>query len=538
MTTATAAVVAVHADAVIYVKNPDFTRSSAFWTASAHATKARVKVTIDGKKAHAGQVKTRTTRKPRTVRLTSSLSPTQIPVAGTHVHAAARVWTSAPGTIVSYRAYALQHGKVVSSARSRTTAPRGWFWVGAELRTTRARTRIKVSAALEDARTGQLLRVTDVNVTVTPPVVPTVGARCEDVSFKDPAQGDLTYSDEFNGAGLDPREWRVRDNTFLNHDAAFIAKKNVSVHDGYLDIRGRREPRASWRSNPNALYGEENRVRSYSTGYVDSIKNKTYESADAASDERFSQRYGHFEARMWVPSEATMSRGIWPAFWLRADHQAGEIDAMESYGGPTIRSFDPSSSYEWNSWGDTAEGSMTGIEKQQTHGRADVGTDKIWQGWHTYAVNWSPRCLRYLYDGRTVGLVDFDDPSTKPYFRGPTFADTFHIRFNLQIGSKYWGWPDPARTRDQFSFRIDYVRVYQGKELDASAWPAGRRRDRREGAQHDSRAHAEAPVGGIPGEPPTRASRLCRSEHVSALGFRCRSRARTVGRVLVVIEGR
>jgi hypothetical protein len=108
---------------------------------------------------------------------------------------------------------------------------------------------------------------------------------------------------------------------------------------------------------------------------------------------------------------------------------------------------------------------MTGIEKLNTHGRANVGTDKIWQGWHTFGVNWSPGCMRYLYDGRTVGLVDFDAPTTKPYFRGPTFDDTFHIRLNMQVGSSYWGWSDPLHTRPEFHYKVDWVRVHQGKDL-------------------------------------------------------------------------
>ena len=59
----------------------------------------------------------------------------------------------------------------------------------------------------------------------------------------------------------------------------------------------------------------------------------------------------------------------------------------------------------------------------------------------------------------------FDDPKTLSYFRGPTFADTFHMRLNMQVGSKYWGWADPEHTRSEFSFKIDWVRVHQGRDL-------------------------------------------------------------------------
>src|SRR4051812_26699090 len=95
-------------------------------------------------------------------------------------------------------------------------------------------------------------------------------------------------------------------------------RTNVSVHDGYLDIMGKREDQANWRTNTKSLYGDENAVRKYSTGYVDSIKTAGDGGNNLASADRFSQKYGYFEARMLVPSTGTMSQGIWPAFWLRA----------------------------------------------------------------------------------------------------------------------------------------------------------------------------------------------------------------------------
>jgi beta-glucanase (GH16 family) len=379
---------------------------------------------------------------------------TSVDQAGTLVKASARLRSSHPGRRMTLRVVEINRGRVVTT-RSKTVkaSSRGWRRLHVSLRTRRAGSRVQLTARAARIAGRQLVRVPPAPPLPSAPAAPrTTSAACEAIDYSDPAQGVQTFADEFGGSAIDPARWRVRDNTFLNHDKAWITKDAVSVHDGYLAITGRRLPQEQWRSNPNALYGSENMVRDYSTGYVDTIG-------------RFSQRYGSFEVRAWVPSAGTMSRGIWPAFWLRADHQPGEIDPMESYGAPTIRSFDPSSSYEWNSWADTAQGSTSEPVKQKTQGRADVGADKIWQGWHTYGVNWSPACLRYTYDGRTVAAVLFDDPKTLTYFRGPTFADTFHIRLNMQVGSKYWGWADPAHTRPEFDFKIDWVRVHQGRDL-------------------------------------------------------------------------
>jgi beta-glucanase (GH16 family) len=385
--------------------------------------------------------------------------------AGTLVTASARLRSSHPGRRMTLRIVERNHGRVVAT-RTKTVkaSSRSWRRLRVSLRTRQPGSRVQLTARATRVTGRTLVRLPPAAPPATtaapapaapatnPLTSPVTSVACEAIDYSDPAQGVLTFADEFDGSTLSSSRWRVRDNTFLNHDKAWITKDAVSVRDGHLAITGRRLPQDQWRSNPNALYGAQNAVRDYSTGYVDTIG-------------RFSQRYGSFEVRAWVPSADTMSRGIWPAFWLRADHQPGEIDPMESYGAPTIRSFDPSSSYEWNSWADTAQGSTNDPVKQKTQGRADVGGDKIWQGWHTYGVNWSPTCLRYTYDGRTVATVLFDDPKTLSYFRGPTFADTFHLRLNMQVGSKYWGWADPAHTRPEFDFTIDWVRVHQGRDL-------------------------------------------------------------------------
>lgn len=430
------------------------------------SSNARVKTILAGSPSEALQVKPARSAGTKSIEMRSALSPDVIDTDGTAVTVTARLRTSQPGRVLTLRAYEVSGGKTVDS-KAVTVKPSSTSWrdVRMTFTTHRDDTRIQLKAHARSVRGSNYLRLTDVRVVAAATAPPKgdqpAATACEKIDYSDPAQGVRTFSEDFNGTSIDRSTWRVRDDTFLNQDQAWITKDAVSVHDGYLDIAGKRLPASQHRKNTKALY-DENVTRDYSTGYIDTIDSAGYGNA---SGNRFGQKYGHFEMRAKVPSESTMSRGIWPAFWLRGDHESGEIDPMESYGGPTIRSYDPSSSYEWNSWADTAEGSMTGIVKRQTHGRADVGNDKIWQDWHTYGVNWSPNCLRYLYDGRTVGLVEFDDPATASYFREKTFDDTFHIRLNMQIGSKYWGWADPQHTRDNFGYKVDWVRVHQGKGL-------------------------------------------------------------------------
>lgn len=421
------------------------------------------RITVSG--AGARRIVTLTAKRasgPQNVSMTSKTSPAVVTTVGTTVSASARLRSSQPGRRLTLRLTEVKNGRTVTT-RSRSVQPssKRWTRLSVSVQTTRPGTRIRVSVHAKRLRGRQVVRLAALRATARPPVARHETRPCQDINYSDPAQGVRTFTEEFDGTAIDRTTWRVRDNTFLNQDQAWITKDAVTVHDGFLDIAAKRLPFEQLKLNVNALY-PTNTIRDYSTGYVDTIDTAGY--GNAAAD-RFGQKYGHFEVRAWVPSEATMSRGIWPAFWLRADHRSGEIDPLESYGGPSIRNFDPSSSYEWNSWADTAQGSSTEPDKQMTQGRADVGNDLIWKGWHTYGVNWSPGCLRYLYDGRTVGTVDFDAPGTKSYFRGPTFDDTFHIRLNMQVGSNYWGWADPEHTRPEFSYKIDWVRVHQGKDL-------------------------------------------------------------------------
>lgn len=278
-----------------------------------------------------------------------------------------------------------------------------------------------------------------------PSVSDALRSRCEAIDFSDPAQGRLTFEDDFDGGTLDESRWRVRDDTYLDFDQALIRRENVTVHDGLLDIAGLRLPRSEWRTTPKSRF-DWNQVRGWSSGYVDTIGT-------------FAQRYGTFEVRAKVPSRSTRSRGVWPAFWLRANGTDGEIDVMESYGGPTIRDEDPSSTYFWNSWEESAQS----YSRDHLAGRAELprGT-RIWEGFHTYGVTWSPTCLRYTFDGRTVGLVPLD---ARDYFTGPTFDAPFHLRLNMQVGSSFWGPADDQHTRPRFHYLVDWVRVHQSNDL-------------------------------------------------------------------------
>jgi beta-glucanase (GH16 family) len=235
-----------------------------------------------------------------------------------------------------------------------------------------------------------------------------------------------TWSDEFNGARVDDRRWTIRDQTTLSFDQARIQARNVSVRNGDLIIEARRESSGA---------------RQYTTGYLDTIG-------------RFSQRHGRWEIRARLPVAAGVSRGLWPAFWLRADQAPGEIDVMEAWGTPADHPRTGPATYAWNIHEDTRGG------LGRIHGWGTTAGDaSLADGFHVFAVDWSPECLVFSLDGKRTGAVSMKaEPWLSRSLRGKV-----NIRLNLQVGSHFWGRVDAKRARHTklpARFVVDYVRVY------------------------------------------------------------------------------
>jgi beta-glucanase (GH16 family) len=166
---------------------------------------------------------------------------------------------------------------------------------------------------------------------------------------------------------------------------------------------------------------------------------------------RWSGEYGVFEIRMRVPA----GRGMWPAFWLNPEDQRWppEIDVVEivNNGRDTTRqSFhflhpDPPA---------TPDGDGGGASRLDDHQVFRPGIDYA-QGFHVFAVEWTPERVRHFVDGKLIADRPFrwrhDDGSDG----GPA-----HLLVNLAVGGHWPGPPDdggalPARLD------IDYLRVWQ-----------------------------------------------------------------------------
>ncbi len=231
----------------------------------------------------------------------------------------------------------------------------------------------------------------------------------------------LVWSDEFDGAALDPAKWQAKDDTLVDYDRACITGDpgNVFVADGSLTIRAQRR---------QGTCGRE--TRPFTTAYL-------------STEGRRSFTYGRFELRAKSPTGPTGSTGLWPAFWLRPDDGGnGEIDVVELPGGARYHHAATQSIFY----------DYTPIKQDN---RYPFPAGHPADGFHTYTTEWEPGILRWYVDGVEVFRRD---RTTTPWF-DEVFTKPYHLRLNFQVGG-WLGDPDAA-TVFPADFQVDHVRVYQ-----------------------------------------------------------------------------
>jgi beta-glucanase (GH16 family) len=230
--------------------------------------------------------------------------------------------------------------------------------------------------------------------------------------------GRVTFYDDFT-AGL--AKWNVRHNSWASNELSIVTNRpaNVSTDGGHLTLRAQREN-----------YTAFSTTRQYTSGYLDTIG-------------KHSQVHGRWEMRAKLPRE----RGLWPAFWLRENTGAGELDIVESVGtGTGARAQTTVQTIHQSTNGDLAK-----------RGHEDTSVTDL-TAWHTYAVEREPGAVRWYIDNRLVFKVTSTDTS----WLDSTFDQPMNIRLNLQVGGampNWYGLQVDATTQLPDAFQIAYVRV-------------------------------------------------------------------------------
>lgn len=162
-------------------------------------------------------------------------------------------------------------------------------------------------------------------------------------------------------------------------------------------------------------------------------------SARLQTDGLLATQYGRIEARLQTPA----GLGLWPAFWMVASDDTGEIDIMENNGREPGIISGSLHSYNYT----PAHGLSTDFELPNLSASA---------GFHIYAVDWSASQIVWSVDGHSYQTIKKSDPAAAHW----VFDRPYYLLLNLAVGSEDPGYPDGTTT---FPARlvVDYVRVYR-----------------------------------------------------------------------------
>jgi beta-glucanase (GH16 family) len=233
----------------------------------------------------------------------------------------------------------------------------------------------------------------------------------------------LTFGDEFDDATLDSSRWAP---CYWWADDACTNEGNDELQcytaDGISVARG--TLRLSAEEQPTECDGDS---LDYRSGMVSGV---------ARDGPRQVFQYGFFEMRARVPR----GKGLLPAFWLlpASEESEPEIDVMEVLGDtPELVRMH----YHWRD----------GDDEERTIGAEWAGADMS-AGWHTFAVHWTPRRLRWFVDGLPRWTVTAE--------RAELPDEPMYVLATLAVGGNYPGSPDDE-TAFPATFQIDYIRVWR-----------------------------------------------------------------------------
>jgi beta-glucanase (GH16 family) len=263
---------------------------------------------------------------------------------------------------------------------------------------------------------GGVVLIDDVSLT------PTIG----DVGPPAGLSWKLHWHDEFEGSSVDPLKWTVLDAHLIkNEELQYYDPDDVYLNNGRLVLRSRRHDPPVIRPHPDGHDAEFE----FTSGLVESA-------------ELFSHAYGWIEVCARLPS----TQGIWPAHWMLGESfprigwpRCGEIDIMELLG------HDVDTVYFSRHWGNP-----------YTHRGSSFSGPDFSQGFHTFALHWTPELMSWYVDGSLRYQTSISDG-------GDVYQQPFYLILNTAVGGIWPGNPDPTTVFPQ-RHEIDYVRWYVASE--------------------------------------------------------------------------
>lgn len=279
----------------------------------------------------------------------------------------------------------------------------------------------------ERVSNAALTKPADRNIPVTPP---------DWLGQRPPVPGDWvqTLDENFDGDTLNAKLWTPRfpwDGPQPGQLQRY-APENVTVKDGALRIKA--EKLAGHENNDSSLGRRE-----YTSGLVQSY-------------DKWTQRYGYFEARVKLPT----ARGLWPAFWMMPDRGeesgldmwkrrdtgdgAMEIDILEHLceWGPGRNNV----AVHWDGYG----------ADHKQWGSTHVYFGPTPDGWHNFGLLWEPGKLTWFIDGKKV--IEWENARVSDV--------ASYLKLNIQMGG--WAAKDVDLSKLPDVMEVDYVRAWQLKD--------------------------------------------------------------------------
>lgn len=215
----------------------------------------------------------------------------------------------------------------------------------------------------------------------------------------------LEWADEFDGTALDPEKWAIRGEGVRG--LGRVSSEAISIGDGFLKLK-------AFKKDGEILVGM------------------------VGTEGRFMTRYGYFECR----AQLQRGGGIWAAFWIQSPlisqgedpaKFGAEIDVVEFFRklGTDIVSHNVHWAY--------------GPNQQTTRGMQSY-LKGVSEGFHLFAVEWTPESYTFYVDGYKFYEVSIGISQIDEYLilsMEPPQKEEIH---NMRL-------PD--------EFVVDYVRVYQ-----------------------------------------------------------------------------
>ena len=263
------------------------------------------------------------------------------------------------------------------------------------------------------------------------PLSPGTDAQAAPAAATDVSAAAATFTDDFNGpagAPVDGSKWRFEtgDNVNNHERQWYTSGTNNAALDGNgnLVITAKRENPG----NHQCWYGR-----------------CEYTSARLSTAQTFTQTYGHYEARI----KMSRGQGMWPAFWMLGSDigsvgwpNSGEIDIMENVG------FEPN----------TVHGTIHGPGYSGAGGiGAGYSGPAFADGFHTFAVDWTPGRIVWSVDGNAYSTKTTADVGGNRW----VFDHPFYLILNLAVGG-YWPGDPNGSTPFPNQLVVDYVHVTSG----------------------------------------------------------------------------